>query len=436
MALLPEVPGTDTGPVQAIPAGPNPGAPPASPPSSKATLSALLMSAFTLFATYAGLIAILLPLHIMSISDTEEQQVARLGIVMTVSFIFTLFAQPMVGAFSDRTRSKFGRRTTWMLFGAFIGGIMLLGMGQTKNLFFITLFWVVIQVALNAVQGPLSAVIPDRFPKERRGGASAMMGIGMQLGGAFGVVVAGQFADNFGMGYAVFGILVIVFTVLFAILNKDWSSKEAMVDPWNWSAFIKGFWVSPKEHPDFGWAFAARFLLMLGYFGVTSYQLYLLTYYIGMSKEEATAAVVTLTLVAFVPTLLAIGLSGWWSDKVGRRKIFIYVASAILAAGLAVPLFLPTMTGMIIMAIINGIGFGLYMSVDTALMTEVLPGGGDHAGKDLGLLNIATNIPQAMSPAIAGFIILNMGGYSTLFIVAIVFVIIAAFAVVPIKAVR
>lgn len=94
------------------------------------------------------------------------------------------------------------------------------------------------------------------------------------------------------------------------------------------------------------------------------------------------------------------------------------------------------MTGMIVMSVVNGIGFGAYMSVDAALMTEVLPSEDKAAGKDLGILNVATNIPQAMSPAIAAIIITSVGGYSMLFVFAIVFVVLAAVAIVPIRGVK
>lgn len=413
---------------------PAPGEPAASPPPTKATLPALFISAFTIFASYAGLIAILLPSQVYLIDP--DNKVKNLGLVMTVSFVFTLFAQPIVGAFSDRTRSRFGRRTTWMVLGAFVGGVLLLAMGSLRSLVWITVFWVIIQVALNAIQGPLSAVVPDRFPRHKRGGASAVLGIGMQVGGTVGVMGAGALAANLGIAYSAFGVAIIVTTLLFAVMNKDWSSKDAHVEPWSWKRFLAGFWVSPKKHPDFAWAFAARFLLILGYFVVVSYQLYLLTDYIGMKLDAAQGAVVTLTLVAFLPTLAAIALSGWWSDKIGRRKVFIYAATAFMVVGLTIPIFMPSMTGMIIFSIINGFGFGLYSSVDAALMTEVLPGEGTDAGKDLGILNIATNIPQALSPAIAGVIITLLGGYQMLFVFAILFAIIAAIAVAPIKSVR
>lgn len=413
---------------------PAPGEPAASPPANKLLRPSLLAGALTLFATYGGLISILLPSHVAMLD--EANKVGNLAIVTTTSFVFTLFAQPIAGALSDRTRSRFGRRAPWMVLGAIVGGVLLFGMGSLTDLLWITVFWVVIQVALNFVQAPLTTITADRFPRSQRGGASAMIGLGTQLGMTVGVMIAAALGAQIGIGYSVFGAAVIVVTLLFVLINRDWSSKHASVEPFRWGAFLRGFWINPRRHPDFAWAFAGRFLLILGYFVVTTYQLYLLTDYIGMSLTEAQGGVVTLTLVALVPTMIAILVSGWWSDRAGRRKVFIYAASVIMVAGLAMPLIMPNMTGMIAMSIINGVGFGLYMSVDAALMTEVLPSEGTSAGKDLGILNVATNIPQAMSPGIAALIITGGGGYSMLFVFGIVFVVLAAFAIAPIRGVR
>lgn len=436
MSLPPLDPATEiaaTGVIVTEP--PAAGEPAASPPANKRLLPSMLIAGLTLFASYAGLLGILLPTQIQVIFG-EEGQEANLAIVTTVSFLFTLFAQPLAGALSDRTRSRLGRRAPWMLAGSLIGGILLLGMGSLTQLVWITVFWVVIQVALNFLQAPLTTITADRFPRSKRGGASAMLGIGMQVGGMIGVMIASALAAQFGVAYSVFGVVVIVSTVLFVLVNRDWSSKDAAVEPFRWGAFFTGFWVNPRKHPDFAWAFAARFLLILGYFVVSTYQLYMLQKYIGLSLSEAQGAVLTLTLVAFVPTLIAIGLSGWWSDKVGRRKVFIYVSSVIMAVGFVMPLVMPNMTGMIVMSIVNGVGFGVYMAVDAALMTEVLPNASGAAAKDLGILNVATNIPQALSPSIALLIISTMGGYAMLFVFAIVFVTLAAVATAPIKGVR
>lgn len=329
-----------------------------------------------------------------------------------------------------------GRRAPWMIIGAAVAMIFLLGLGGLRNVLWITVFWVVIQVSLNALQGPLSAIVPDRFPRSKRGAASAMMGIGMMIGSTVGVVAAGQFASNVGIGYASFGIAVLIVTVLYLVFNRDSSSVPMVVAPFNWKEFAASFWIKPKENPDFAWAFAARFFFILGYFVIAAYNLYILTDYIGMSLTDAALNAGLIAVIGMVPTLISIVIAGFWSDKIGRRKIFIYAATVIMVIGLSMPLFMPTLTGMMIMGAINGFGFGLYMACDTALMTEVLPGGGTAAGKDLGILNVATNIPQAMSPAVAGLIIGVLGGYPMLFIFGMVSVVVAALVLIPIKSVR
>lgn len=435
MTITPQDPAAEIAPTGLIRAEqPAAGEPAASPPANKRLLPSLLIGSLTLFATYGGLIAILLPVQVALLDPAHKVQ--NLAIVTTTSFVFTLFAQPLAGAFSDRTRSRFGRRAPWMVIGAIVGGIFLFGLGSLSDLLWITVFWVVIQVALNFLQAPMHTITADRFPRSRRGAASAMQGLGTQLGMTIGVMLAGAFAKQVGVGYSIFGGAVIVVTVLFVLINKDWSSKQAVVEPFHWGAFFRGFWINPRKHPDFFWAFTARFLLVLGYFVVSSYQLYILTDYIKLSLDAAPGAVITLTLVAFIPTLIAIAISGWWSDKVGRRKPFIYVATAIMVVGIAMPLILPNMTGMIVMSIVNGIGFGVYMSVDAALMTEVLPNESGAAGKDLGILNVATNIPQALSAPIAAVIIGSLGGYPMLFVFAIVFAALGAVVTAPIKGVK
>lgn len=75
-----------------------------------------------------------------------------------------------------------------------------------------------------------------------------MFGIGAQIGGTLGVMVAGQFAQNLGIGYSVFGVAIIVATLTYVLIDRDWSSTHATVAPWNWKQFVAGFWINPKQH--------------------------------------------------------------------------------------------------------------------------------------------------------------------------------------------
>ncbi|KIA71483.1 hypothetical protein ANMWB30_39860 [Arthrobacter sp. MWB30] len=403
-------------------------------PAGRGLLPSLAITSMVLFATYSGLIAVLLPNQVAAID--EANKVVNFATISTVSFFFTLFAQPVVGALSDRTRSRLGRRAPWMLIGAAIGAVFLMGLGGLESIFWIVCFWVIIQVSLNALQGPFSAIVPDRFPRKRRGIASSMVGVGTMAGSTAGVILAGNLAGNVGLGYTVFGIAVLVAALLFVLLHRDFPSRNVTHPPFQWKQFLAGFVISPRQHPDFAWAFAARFLFTLGYFVVFTFQLYILTDYVGLALAEANASIGLLSLAGLGSTLISVSLGGWWSDRIGKRKVFVYVASALMVLGLLMPVIMPDITGMIAMGVVNGFGFGLYMACDTALMTEVLPGGGTAAAKDLGILNIATNIPQAMSPVVASVLISSFGGYPALFIFGMAAVAIAAVVLVPIKSVR
>ncbi|MDQ1550766.1 MAG: hypothetical protein QOD50_188 [Actinomycetota bacterium] len=404
-----------------------------SPQSPRGLMPSLAVLALVMFASYAGLGQVLLPNQLAAIDVAHKVQ--NLTLISSASFVFTLLTQPIIGSFSDRTRSRMGRRAPWIMIGGAVGALLLVGIGSLTSVVWVAIFWIVLQVSPNAVQGPFTAIIPDRYPRNRRGVASAMFGIGTAIGLTLGVVVAGQLAAKLGIAYAVFGGLILVATLLFVFLNRDFSSKGVEAAPITFRSLFAGLWISPRKHPDFAWAFAARFFFILGYFMVLFFELYLLTDYVGLPLAQANQTIGILAIVNLATTLPAVLIGGIVSDRIGRRKVFVYIASVLVAVGFLIPLVLPTVAGMAIMSAVSGIGFGLYTACDTALMTEVLPRDGAAAGKDLGILNVATNLPQALS-TVAGGVLISALGYRALFVCGVVFVIIAVVALRPIKSVR
>jgi MFS family permease len=265
--------------------------------------------------------------------------------------------------------------------------------------------------------------------------ASGVLAMGTFIGMGLGVAAAGIFVNSIGIGYAAFGGMILVATLLFTVFNRDFSSRDMVVAPFDWKSFLRSFWVSPQAHPDFWWAFAGRFLLILAYQSVQSYLLYILRDYIGVSDATSTALSTPLTAVMLIGALATAFAVGKISDRLGRRKVFVVIASVIMAVSLAIPLISPTVAGMFALAATFGLGYGIYMSVDSALMNEVLPAA-EAAGKDLGILNIATTLPQALTPMIVWALIAITGSYTSVFVAGIVFAIVGALSVLPIRSVR
>jgi MFS family permease len=92
--------------------------------------------------------------------------------------------------------------------------------------------------------------------------------------------------------------------------------------------------------------------------------------------------------------------------------------------------------GFVVGMAISGLGFGMYMAVDLALVADVLPNK-DSAAKDLGVLNIAGALPFTVAPAIAPAILAIGGGsYGVLYGFAGACAILGAVAILPVKRVR
>ena len=377
----------------------------------------------------------LLPNHIAQIDPANKAN--NLAIVMTTALLFTILAQPIAGALSDRCRSTWGRRSPWIVSGALLGGLAIFGISMATTVAGIAAFWLMAAVSLNCMNGPLATVVADRFRPENRGIASGFVGAGSTAGGTVGIILAGYLAWNLQLGYLVFGLAIAACCLAFVLINREPSARTLPTEPFQWGTFFKSFWVSPREYPDFGWAFFGRFTMYLGYQGVVTYQLYILQDYIGLSVQESNYAIGTISVITLVTLLFSGLISGVLSDRWQRRKIFVFASSVLMAAGLMLPLIMPTLTGMYIYAAILGLGYGAYTSIDMALMTQVLPGGGKQAGKDMGILTIATVLPQSFSPILSAWLLSAFdNNYSSLFIAAIIFVFASSFFVLPIKSVK
>jgi MFS family permease len=386
---------------------------------------------FGVFLIWGAVPGILLPQQI-AVLFGEEDKLANLTIVATIGAFSAMLAQPIAGQISDRTRSRFGRRAPWIVIGALTGALALVGLAFANSLVGVIIAWTLVQICYNFAQGPLSAVLPDRVPLKRRGTFAALSGIGLMLGAIGGQIIGSFFFQSITLGYVIFAVLAIVILTLFVIFNPDYPSTRIQPEPFRFREFIGTFWVSPVKHPDFFWAFTGRLLLYTGYFAVTGLQLYLLTDYFGVDHPEQVIPI--LGLLSLVGILISTIVSGPISDRLGRRKPFVFASAAVVSLAFLLPWMWQDLTAWMIMTFIAGFGFGMFQAVDTALMSEVLPSAKSFA-KDLGVVNIAATLPQTLAPGVAGAIALSFG-YAALFPVAIVLGILGALAVWPIKATR
>jgi MFS family permease len=226
-----------------------------------------------------------------------------------------------------------------------------------------------------------------------------------------------------------------VFILLFATTLQDRRLAKADKPIWSFREFAGTFYVSPKTNPDFAWAFASRFLFVLAYALLTTYQAYYLLDKIGSAEADVPHQIFLATLVQSALVVAASLIGGKLSDRMGRRKIFVLSASITYGLALFVIAMASSFSGFLVGMAISGVGFGIYMAVDLALVADVLPNK-DNA-KDLGVLNIAGALPFAIAPAIAPTILaIGSGSYGLLYAFAGSCAIVGAVAILPVKRVR
>ena len=389
-----------------------------------------------LSALYAGVLTVLLPLQVERIDRAHK--VVALGVVSGVSALFALVFNPIGGALSDRTRSRFGRRAPWLVTGSVAMIVMLALLGQAGTVLLIAVAWCLAQAVANLYQAPLTAVIPDRVSRQRRGAASAVAGVSSVLGGVAGVGLASQFTRHLSWGYLMLGVLLAATAAYFVVSTADPSAAAIPRPPRDArspAARLASF-LSALRHRDFALVFVSRAAAILGYYLVISYELYILTDYIALPGHLQPAQGVTiLAAISAVGALLAAAIAGPVSDRLDRRKPFVFISSAVAGAGCVLPVVSPTFRTIEIFAAFAGVAFGCYLSVDAALVTLVLPRSED-AARDLGVLNIANAGPQVLAPLVAALIISHAGGYRTLFIAGGCCGVVGALAVLPVRSVR
>ena len=194
--------------------------------------------------------------------------------------------------------------------------------------------------------------------------------------------------------------------------------------------------MSPRRNPDFAWAFLSRFLLVTAYAFLVTYQAYYLIAQVGSSEDAVPRQVYLGTVTQSIVLVAVAPAAGRLSDRLGRRKVFVMSAALIYAGALFVVASASTVGGYLVGMGIGGLGFGMYMAVDLALVVDVLPDA-DTAAKDLGVLNIAGALPFALAPAVAPAL-LYVGGdsYSLLYTVAGASALLGALAIWPVRGVR
>ncbi|GAB3366527.1 MFS transporter [Micromonospora halotolerans] len=380
-------------------------------------------------------IQVLLPQQVERIAPGDKE--AMLAVVTGLGALAAVLANPLAGALSDRTSLRLanrhlGRRHVWTATGAVVGALFLVVLARQDSIAGVAAAWVAAQVCFNAMLASLTAAIPDRVPVAQRGGVSGWVGIPQAHDLVIGAVLVTGVVTGNAAAYAAIALAVLLLSLPFALLTQDDPLPREHRSPLRPRALLASMWISPRRHPDFAWAWFTRFLVQTGNALGTLYLLYFLTD--GVRVADPEGSLLVLILLYTLGMMLTAVVAGRISDRSGRRKVFVIVSGLIMAVAATLLAVAPTWPMAIVAALLLGAGYGVYLAVDAALITQVLPAATDRA-KDLGVINIANSAPQVLGPALSAPIVVHLGGYPTLYAVTAAVTLVGSALVVKIKAV-
>ena len=402
-----------------------------------------------LSAFWFGMNFLWIPLTTVLIQGQVDEVVPKgsqntaIGVALGIGGVLAMAVPPLVGAWSDRLNTRFGRRRPIMVAGTLLTIPGLLILMAANNYPEIVIGYAIIQFFFNAAGAAYAGIIPDVVPAQQVGRASGFLATMTQLGTGGGLGVTSLMSHN-RLIYLVMGVVAAL-----CLIPTVWAARtEGMepIEPPPHRAFgetLREF-LRPLHEGDFAWVVFTRLMVSSGITVV----LYFLVNFFGdvvLTPGTDAAKFTDNWLLVVVVTALPFGFfGGQISDRIRRRKIFVYLAGAAQSfVALVFILFYPRSVPLVYaLGVAYGVGYGLYFAVDWALACDTLPDKTKSA-KDMGLFHIALTLPQAILPLFGGALIdyLNKhlaanSGYRVVFSSAVLFLFVGTVLVSRIKAIR
>jgi MFS family permease len=335
----------------------------------------------------------------------DPLSVGRTLFLVTVGgAIVSILVQPTVGYLSDFTVSRWGRRKPYIVVGSLLDVVFLLGIAWSQSLLALAAFILLLSVSTNIARGPFQGYVPDLVADRQVGLASALVGL-MQIVGNVTGFALGSFAaiaGNLPLALVAVALIELV-TMLSVVLRVGVGQPARPREGRSWVVIARGAWSKDVlRERSYVWLVGSRLLFLVGGGVLVNVVIVYLSQVHGLDQTAANEANLTLLAIVVVANALAIVPAARLSDRVGRKPL-IYASCGIGGVGIVVVALAPSIPIALLGGALFGISAGMFLAVDWALMTDIIPR--ESAGRFMGLSNVATGASTPISIALAGVII-------------------------------
>lgn len=361
-----------------------------------------------ILGTVGGFAALVAPIGIslaLRVQQIAPESVEVLGFVVGAGAAVAAISAPLTGMWSDRTRTRFGRRRPFALVGAIVGVLGLAIIAGAPSIALVIVGWMITQLGWSTALNAFLLSQADRLPEEQRGRVAGLSGVAQMIASVLGVGLASAFIGNNFLVFLVPGFFGLVLILLFVFLVKEPSSLDrAPAARLSAGRVLSNMVFNPRKYPDFAWNWLGRLFFNFGVTFATTFTTLFFAARLsdGGKVEDIGGLIVILSLLGVVATAGGALLGGFLSDKLKRRRIFVLLAGLAFTAGAIVMATGGSNAPLLILgSLITSIGLGVFAAVDQAIVLDVLPDRDTDAGRFIGINVYSTSIAQALAPVIA-----------------------------------
>ena len=333
-----------------------------------------------------------------------------LALLAIVTIVIAIITQPTIGAISDYTISRWGRRKPYIAIGATLDVVFLVGVATSQTYVTLVAFLFLLQFSSNFAQGPFQGYVPDLVPAKQVGLASALVGMMQTLGyiaGGLIIALGYQFGEDFTIPIIILGLVELstaVGTLLWVREGKAARDRAGR----SWISIARSAWgLDILRERSFVYLVVSRLMFLAGINVLLGFFILYMERVFGFGPEEkgfwvplTQVSVAGLTALATIPSAVL-------SNRIGRKPV-IYVACVTGAAGMLIAALAPGPEVFLLGALLMGTASGTFLAVDWALMTDIIPKAA--SGRFMGISNIAVALGGPIANSIAGPIMDIAGG--------------------------
>ncbi|MEO5919308.1 MAG: MFS transporter [Candidatus Limnocylindrales bacterium] len=324
--------------------------------------------------------------------------------------IIAALVQPTVGSISDYTISRWGRRKPYIFIGSILDVVFLFGIASSNTIISIAAFMVLLQISANFAQGPFQGYVPDLVPKRQVGTASALVGLFQVLGNVagFGIGSWAVATGDFFAGTMALGALELV-TMVSVVWRVAEGRSSRSRNGKSWPTVAREAWGTDiLRERSFLWLVGSRWFVLMGANMLVNFATFYLAQTFVLSQSETGGTNVLLLAGSVLGNVVAVIPAGRISDRIGRKPV-IYAACVVAGTGMAIIAAAPVISVAIAGAALFGAGVGMFLAVDWALMTDIIPKA--SSGRYMGISNVATATSGIFAVMTGGLLMDRMNAF-------------------------